>query len=54
MHNYVSLNQADKIHTPQDDADYKSAKIPESVTVEQLMQQREADIVGTQGQQQRF
>ena len=37
MHNYVSLNHADQIHTPQDDTDYKSAKIPESVTVEQLM-----------------
>ena len=54
MHNYVSLNHADTINTPQDDADYKSSKIPESVTVEQLMQQREQDIVATQGQQQRF
>ena len=54
MHNYVSLNHADQIHTPQDDTDYKSSKIPESVTVEQLMQQREAEIAPAQGGQQRF
>lgn len=54
MHNYVALNHADKIHTPQDDTDYKSAKIPESVTVEQLMQQREADISAATGNQPRF
>lgn len=52
MHHFVSLNHADQIHTPQDDTDYKSSKIPESVTVEQLMQQREQEFVAsTQGQQ---
>jgi len=53
MHNFVSLNYADKINTPQDDTDYKAAKIPESVTIDQLMQQREQEIAqSTQGQQQ--
>ena len=50
---YVALNHADKIHTPQDDTDYKSAKIPESVTVEQLIA-GEADISAATGNQQRF
>ena len=54
MHNFVSLNHADAISTPQDDADYQSSKLPESVTVEQLMQQREQDIAATHGQQQRI
>ena len=54
MHNYVGMNHSDTIHTPQDDQDYKSAKISESVTVEQLMQQREADISSATGNQQRF
>lgn len=52
MHNFVPLNHADQIHTPQDDTDYKSSKISESVTVEQLMQQREQEFAtNTQGQQ---
>ena len=52
MHNFVPLNHADQIHTPQDDTDYKSSKISESVTVEQLMQQREQEFAAsTQGQQ---
>ena len=52
MHNFVPLNHADQIHTPQDDTDYKSSKISESVTVEQLMQQREQEFTtNTQGQQ---
>ena len=52
MHNFIPLNHADQIHTPQDDTDYKSSKISESVTVEQLMQQREQEFAAsTQGQQ---
>ena len=52
MHNFVPLNHADQIHTPQDDTDYKSSKLSESVTVEQLMQQREQEFTAnTQGQQ---
>lgn len=52
MHNFVPLNYADQIHTPQDDTDYKSSKISDSVTVEQLMQQREKEFAAsTQGQQ---
>ena len=44
MHNFVPLNHTDKIHTPQDETDYKAAKIPENVTIEKLMQEREKDI----------
>ena len=44
MHNYVSLNYADTISTPQDEANYKGPKMPENVTVEQLMKQREMDL----------
>jgi len=45
MHNYVDLNYVDKISTPNDDFDYKkSGKIPEGLTVEQLQQQREAEL----------
>ena len=44
MHNYVSLNYADTISTPQDETDYKGPKIPENLTVEQLMKQREMDL----------
>jgi hypothetical protein len=44
MHNYVSLNYADTISTPQDETDYKGPKLPENVTVEQLMKQREMDL----------
>jgi hypothetical protein len=52
MHNFVPLNHADQIHTPQDDTDYKSSKISDSLTVEQLMQQREQEFAAnTQGQQ---
>ena len=49
MHNFVPLNHSDKIDTPQDETDYKAAKIPENVTVEQLMQEREKDIATPQG-----
>ena len=44
MHNYVSLNYMDTISTPQDETNYKGPKLPENVTVEQLMQQREMDL----------
>ena len=44
MHNYVSLNYMDTISTPQDEANYKGPKLPENVTVEQLMKQREMDL----------
>jgi len=47
MHNYVDLNYVDNmtINTPADEFDYKkSAKIPEGLTVEQLQQQREAEL----------
>ena len=44
MHNYVDLNFADNINTPTDEQDYKSNKIPEGVTVEQLQQQRDSEL----------
>lgn len=47
MHNYVDLNYVDNmtINTPNDETDYKKAgKIPEGLTVEQLQQQREAEL----------
>jgi hypothetical protein len=44
MHNYVPLNHADKISTPQDEFDYKKGKMPENMTLEKLQQQRDADL----------
>ena len=44
MHNYVSMNYMDTISTPQDETNYKGPKMPENLTVEQLMQQREMDL----------
>ena len=45
MHNYVDLNYSDNITTPADDHDYKgSNKISGDLTVEQLQQQREAEL----------
>ena len=45
MHNYVDLNYSDNITTPSDDHDYKgSNKISGDLTVEQLQQQREAEL----------
>ena len=45
MHNYVDLNYSDNITTPNDDHDYKgSNKISGDLTVEQLQQQREAEL----------
>lgn len=53
MHHFVGLDHSDKIHTPQDDTDYKGSKIPES-TLEKLMQEREKDIQNGPQQQQQF
>jgi uncharacterized protein YukJ len=45
MHNYVDLNYSDNITTPNDEHDYKgSNKISGDLTVEQLQQQREAEL----------
>lgn len=44
MHNYVPLNYSDTITTPQDEVNYKGPKLPENMTIEQLMQQREMDL----------
>jgi len=52
MHNFVPLDYSDQISTPQDEADYKAAKIPENVTIDTLMQQREQDIQRAPGRQQ--
>jgi hypothetical protein len=38
------LNYMDTISTPQDETNYKGPKMPENLTVEQLMQQREMDL----------
>ena len=54
MHNFVPLNYADTITTPEDEHDYKSSKISDDVTVEKLMQQREQDINNSQPRQQQF
>ena len=44
MHNYVHLSHQDKISTPEDEVDFKTAnKIPANVTVEQLQEQREKE-----------
>jgi subtilase family serine protease len=45
MHNYVDVNASFSIPTPTDDVNYKgSNKIPQDVTIEKLMQQREMEI----------
>jgi hypothetical protein len=45
MHNYVDLNYSDNISTPNDEHDYKNSnKISGDLTVEQLQQQREAEL----------
>lgn len=50
MHNYVHLSYQDKINTPEDEADYKTAnKIPANLTVEQLQEQREKEFQGLKG-----
>ena len=55
MHNYVDLNFADKISTPADEQDYKSAnKISKDLTVEQLQQQRDSELQKLTGNRQKF
>jgi hypothetical protein len=52
MHNYVDLNYSNtaSIHTPTDETDYKQAdKLPEGLTIEQLQQQRDADLMKITG-----
>lgn len=52
MHNYVDLNYSNSIsiNTPADETEYKkSEKIPEGLTIEQLQQQREADLMKLTG-----
>lgn len=45
MHNYVDLNYSDNISTPADEHEYKNSnKISGDLTVEQLQQQREAEL----------
>ena len=47
MHNYVDLSYSNNmsINTPENDHDYKASnKIPEGLTIEQLQQQRDADL----------
>ena len=40
MHNYIGYNDSFNITTPADEYDYKSTKISEDLTIEQLQQQR--------------
>jgi hypothetical protein len=55
MHNYVDLNYADTISTPEDDHDYKgSNKISGNLTVEQLQQQREQEFQKLTGNKQQM
>ena len=54
MHNFVPLDYADKITTPQDEVDYKAPKISQDVTIETLMQQREQEFQNVASQQQRY
>jgi len=53
MHNFVSLDYADKITTPQDEVDYKAPKLSQNVTIETLMQEREQEFQNVTSQQQR-
>jgi len=52
MHNYVDINYRDSMSEPNgDDKDYKgSNKIPQGLTVEQLQQQRDAEMNQIRGQ----
>ena len=43
MHNYVELNYIDKINTPEDEADYKSSRMPADISIEKLQNQREQE-----------
>ena len=44
MHNYIGYNDSFNITTPADEYDYKSTKIPEDLTIEQLQKQRASDL----------
>jgi hypothetical protein len=44
MHNYFALSESDKIDTPKDDFDYRQSKSSNSLSLEQLQQQREQDL----------
>jgi hypothetical protein len=44
MHNYIGYNDSFNITTPIDEYDYKSTKIPEDLTIEQLQKQRASDL----------
>ena len=48
MHSYVTLDYMDKINTPTDETDFKSNKMPEGSTIENLQRQRENDITSLQ------
>jgi hypothetical protein len=49
MHSYVTLDYMDQINTPTDEADFKSSKMPEGSTIENLQRQREQEISNIQG-----
>jgi len=51
MHNYVLLSHSDAITTPSDDYDYKNDKLSETLTIEQLQQQRDQEIASIKPQQ---
>jgi hypothetical protein len=55
MHNYVSLNNDEvNIYTPSEDNTPKSQKIQEGLTIEQLQQQRDQDIVSMKNKPRQF
>jgi hypothetical protein len=49
MHSYFGLQGSDKIETPKDDHDYKESKTSNTLTLEQLQQQREQDLTSLSG-----
>jgi hypothetical protein len=56
LHNYVSLNNDEQvnIYTPSEDNTPKSQKIQEGLTIEQLQQQRDQDIVSMKNKPRQF
>ena len=56
MHNYVDLNYVDKISAPAENEGHKKGanKLPESLTVEQLQQQREQEFQNLSSHQRRI
>ncbi len=44
MHDYIGYGESFNITTPVDEYDYKSTKIPEDLTVEQLQKQRASEM----------